>query len=156
MKKNGLLTLFAGLVLAITLLAGERSAAAMRCQVYDPVGGDCVAYQPDYPPGGRDCTGAPGFGEVNIYTGPNKTGWCVTIPLRKGLWNLTGINGNGWYGYFYVKDIEVGQWVTNGWVCSGPNLTVACYPLSSPYNYSYTNPPYSSNQPGWQSIYVGD
>lgn len=129
----------------------ETNSSAIRCA--DPYGAFCFGYQPDFPPGGRDCTGAPGWGEVNIYTQPGRGGWCVTIPATEGWWNLT--SSNGWYNFFYVKDIEVSWGVTNGWVCSGPNATVACYPLSPGYNYSYNNPPYASNQPGWQSIYVG-
>lgn len=142
-----------GIVLAISLFFGSRNASAMRCVAEGPLG-NCISYRPDYPPGGRDCTGAPGTGEVNIYTGPNRTGWCVTIPARYGAWNLT--SSNGWYGYFYVKTMDVGAGVTNGWYCQGPNLTVACYPLYSPTWYSYTNPPYGTTEPGWQSVYVGD
>lgn len=142
-----------GIVLAVSIFFGARDASAMRCTFYNPIGGQCTAWQPDYPPGGRDCTGAPHAGEVNIYSGPNKSGWCVTLPSNMGWWNLT--SANGWYGYFYVKDIEVASGVTNGWVCSYQNGYNPCYLLSSPYNYSYNNPPYTASQPGWQSIYVG-
>jgi len=154
---HGLKKFLLGLaIVAIVFMAlgfSPRTANAMRCAQPDPFGG-CFAPRPDYPPGGRDCTGSPGTGEVNIFTGPNRTGWCVTIPARFGMWNLNSTNG--WYSPFYVKTIDVGSGVTNGWVCKGPNLTVACYVLYSPTWYSYTNPPYGTTEPGWQSLYVGD
>jgi len=140
-----------GIVLTISVFFGARDASAMRC--VNQVGAFCLGYRPDYPPGGHDCNGAPKDGEVNLYTEAGRGGWCVTLPATMGWWNLTF--SNGWYGYFYVKDIEVGTGVSNGWVCYGQNGTVGCYPLVSPYNYSYTNPPFATTQPGWQSIYVG-
>ena len=128
-------------------------ASAMRCVAYDQFGG-CMLYRPDYPPGGHDCTGAPGVGEVNIYTSPNKGGYCVTLQRNLGIWNFTP--SNGWYGYYYVKDIWVGSSTVNGFVCYGTNNTGGCASLLTGYNYSYTNPPYAANQPGWQSIDINN
>lgn len=135
-----------GIVLAISLFIGVRDASAMRCTAETPFG--CLAYRPDYPPGGRDCTGAPAPGEINLNTAPNGSGWCVTIPAHFGWWILNSTNG--WYGYFYVKQIVVGTSV-------GPVSQVCghlgCPPLWAGYTFSYTNPPYTGNEPGWQSIY---
>lgn len=132
----------------------ETKTGAIHCAIAGPGGLlSCLAYRPDSPPGGRDCTGAPGPQEVNIYTAPNKGGFCSTLPANMMWWNLN--NSNGWYGWSYVKDIEVGSAVTNGWVCYGPNGTVGCYPLWAGYNFSYDAPTYGPTQPGWQSIYVG-
>ncbi len=132
----------------------ETKTGGIYCGIPGPGGlFDCFGYRPDYPNGGRECTGAPGPHEVNIYTGSGRSGWCSTLPATMGWWNLNSTNG--WYNFFFVKDIEVGSAVSNGWVCYGPNATVGCYPLWAGYNFSYTSPTYADNQPGWQSIYVG-
>ena len=88
--------------------------------------------------------------EINIYSSPDRGGWCVTLPVHMGWWIPNGANGNGWYGFYYIKDIWVGSAV--------PYPAQACYSGGCPllpagYNFSYTNPPYAANQPGWWSIY---
>jgi hypothetical protein len=158
MKKTGFLTLFTALALAITLVAAERPAAALRCSVWSPQG-VCTAYRPDHPLNGRDCSSSPyadqtppGPNEVNIYSQPDRGGWCVTLPANMGLWNLD--SSNGWYGPFYVKDIWVGSTMDGGEVCY-QQWGRTCVGLWPGYNYSYAPPTYPySYTPGWQSIQV--
>ncbi len=144
-----------GLILVATVLLGlsfsaPREASAMRCVLWGGIltQPTCLAYRPDYPPGGRDCTGAPAPGEININTAADGSGYCVTIPAHFGWWILNSTNG--WYGYYYVKQIVDGNAI-------GPVSQVCghlgCPSLWAGYTYSYTNPPYSGNEPGWQSIY---
>lgn len=164
MKKTGFLTLLAALVVA-ALVAAERPAAAMRCSTWAPGGAVCTSYRPGLPLNGRDCSSGiyalqtpPGPNEVNIYSQPNRGGWCVTIPANYGSWNLvssTGLdNNNGWYGPFYVKDIWVGSNMDGGQVCY-QQFGRTCVPLWPGYNYSYAAPDYPYYySPGWQSIQV--
>ncbi len=155
---QGLKKILLGLVLAVAVFVGmsfqAREASALTCGASGPPGNTCYVWMPDFPPGGRYCTGAPAAGEINIYTQPNTGGFCVTLPARMGWWTFTGAQGNGWYGWAYVKTIVVGSAAGGGYVCTGPNGTGSCYSLWSGYTFNYTNPPYAANAPGWQSIVI--
>lgn len=140
--------LLTGIVLAISIFFGVRDASAMRCVLTGPPGNTCYSYRPDYPPGGRDCTGAPGIGEININTNSDGSGWCVTLPAHLGSWVLNSTNG--WYGYYYVKQIVVGPGVSTD---AHPCGHLGCPGLLAGYTYSYTNPPYGAGEPGWNYFF---
>ncbi len=146
-----------GLVLMVSVFAGlsftaPREAAAMRCDVVNPIGGGCLHYRPDFPPGGWDCVAPPGAGQVNLYTAADHSGYCVTIPAHMGWWSFT--SANGWFGPYYVKSIWTGPTASGGYVCTGTNGGGTCYPMWAGYDYQYFDPPYSGSQPGWKSIVV--
>jgi len=132
MKLKRILSALLGALALLTLasIAAPKTASAGCISSIQLIGNGptCLVWAPDPPAGARVCTGLPAYNEMNLYTGANGTGYCITLTAHND--GAAGSNepnavADHWYAPSPITYIRVGSGASmQGYIYQGaaPNF----------------------------------